>query len=86
MADIVTIAKIAVIIADVIMMLAFIFLPRREEMSEYKYVPDGDSCYWKEDKCNGEPCIVDCYRCPIGAEIEEEMAAEYEKDESEEDT
>ena len=43
------------------------------------YKPDGDRCYWRKDKCNGNPCPVDCYHCPIGAEIEEEMAEENEE-------
>ena len=52
-------------------------------MSEYKYEPDGDRCYWREDKCNGNPCPVNCYICPIGAEIEEENAEEYDDEDVE---
>ena len=47
-----------------------------------EYVPDGDRVLWNEKYCNGYPCPVDCYRCPIGAKIEEENA----EDESETNT
>lgn len=47
------------------------------------YEPDGDRVYWRDDKCNGNPCPVNCYICPIGAEIEEEMAAEYDDEDVE---
>ena len=40
--------------------------------ADYKYYPDGDRALWNEKYCNGYPCPVDCYRCPIAEKIYEE--------------
>ena len=51
--------------------------PKYERL-DYQYKPDGDRVMWNEKYCNGYPCPVDCYKCPIAEII-------YEN-ESEEDT
>ena len=34
-----------------------------------EYTPDGDRVYYDPKYCDGEPCPVDCYRCPIAEKI-----------------
>ena len=45
-----------------------------------KYEPDGDRVLWNEKYCNGQPCPVDCYRCPIAEKIYEEESEENPAD------
>ena len=48
--------------------------------AEYKYFPDGDRCYYDPKYCDGEPCPVDCYRCPIGTIIENANAEKEDEE------